>query len=283
MDIAIVGSGTVGTALGVAWVRAGHRVVAATGRGATAERRATWLPTTPLLAVSEAVARAEVVAIGVPDDALASTIAEVAGAVTPGTWVLHLSGAQGLGVLDPIAASGARVLALHPLQTFADVAGALDVLPGCAIAVTALDEEGFAMGERLARDLGGRPFRLDDAQRPLYHAAAVFASNYLVAVSSAGEALFALAGVPEALAAMRPLQEATLANVHRLGPREALTGPAVRGDAGTIDGNLRAIAEVAPHLLAPYVELCRTSLSVAGDRLSPSGRAAVEEVLSRWS
>ena len=131
--------------------------------------------------------------------------------------------------------AGARPLAVHPLQTFADVAGALEALPGCAVAVTADDDDGFVLGETLGRDLGGRPFRLPDAQRPLYHAAAVFASNYLVAVSGAAEVLFSRAGVPEALAAMRPLQEATLANVHRLGPRAALTGPAVRGDAGTIE------------------------------------------------
>ena len=116
---------------------------------------------------------------------------------------------------------------------------------------------GSSLGESLGRDLGGRPFRLPDAQRPLYHAAAVFASNYLVAVSGAADVLFSRAGVPEALAAMRPLQEATLANVHRLGPRAALTGPAVRGDARTIDRNLSAIAATDPELLAPYVALCR--------------------------
>ena len=174
-------------------------------------------------------------------------------------------------------------MALHPLQTFADVAGAIEALAGCAVAVTAADEEGAQLGDGLARDLGGRPFRLADAQRPLYHAAAVFASNYLVAISGAGDALFASAGVPDALAAMRPLQEATLANVHRLGPQAALTGPAVRGDAGTIDRNLSAIAAAMPGLVAPYVALCRTAMGVAGDGLPQTGRDAIEEVLARWS
>jgi predicted short-subunit dehydrogenase-like oxidoreductase (DUF2520 family) len=283
MDIAIVGAGTVGTAVGVAWIRTGHRVVAVAGREATVQRASDWLPGVPIRPIAEAVTGAEVVAIGVPDDALPAVVASVAAAIAPGVWVLHLSGARGLEVLDPIVAAGARPLALHPLQTFADVAGAIEALPGCAVAVTATDEAGSLLGERLGQDLGGRPFRLADAERPLYHAAAVFASNYLVAISGAGEALFSRAGVPDALAAMRPLQEATLANVHRLGTEAAVTGPAVRGDAGTIDRNLSAIAAAAPELVEPYVVLCRTAMGVAGDRVPEPGRHAIEEVLAAWS
>ena len=283
MDIAIVGAGTVGTAVGVAWSRTGHRVVAVVGREPTVARAEAWLPGVPALPIAEAVVGAELVAIGVPDEALPGVVSSIAGSVAAGVSVLHLSGAFGLAVLDPVVAVGARPLAVHPLQTFADIAGALDALSGCAVAVTALDADGFLLGEGLARDLGGLPFRLPDAQRPLYHAAAVFASNYLVAISGAAEALFARAGVPDALGAMRPLQEATLANIHRLGPRGALTGPAVRGDAGTIDRNLTAIAAAAPELIAPYVELCRAAMRVADERLPKTGRRAIEEVLARWS
>ena len=283
MDIAIVGAGTVGTAVGVTWAGVGHRVVAVAGREETVSRAARWLPGVPVLPIAEAVSGAELVAIGVPDDVLREIVSTVASAVSSGVDVLHLSGASGLDVLEPVVEAGARPLAVHPLQTFADVAGALETLPGCAVAVTAADDDGFVLGEALGRDLGGRPFRLPDPQRPLYHAAAVFASNYLVAVSAAADALFSHAGVPEALAAMRPLQEATLANVHRLGPQSALTGPAVRGDAGTIDRNLSAIAAADPELVAPYVALCRTAMLVAGDRLVEPARPAIEEVLARWS
>jgi predicted short-subunit dehydrogenase-like oxidoreductase (DUF2520 family) len=283
MDIAIVGGGTVGTAVGVAWAGAGHRIVAVAGRQETVSRAKTWLPGVPVLPIAEAVAGAELVAIGVPDEVLPAIVSTVASEVTRGVDVLHLSGASGLDVLEPAVEAGARPLAVHPLQTFADVAGALETLPGCAVAVTAADDDGFVLGETLGRDLGGRPFRLPDAQRPLYHAAAVFASNYLVAVSGAADALFSRAGVPEALAAMRPLQEATLTNVHRLGPRAALTGPAVRGDAKTIDRNLSAIAAADPELVAPYVALCRAAMVVAGDRVPASSRPAIEEVLARWS
>jgi predicted short-subunit dehydrogenase-like oxidoreductase (DUF2520 family) len=283
MRIAIVGAGTVGTAVAVRWLEAGHAITAVAGRDATPARVARWLPGVPVVDVGAAPAGAEVVAIAVPDDALPDVVATLAGRVDDGAWALHLSGALGLDVLAPLERAGTRVLAVHPLQTFADVEGAIDALPGAAMAVTARDGEGLALGERLARDLGSRPFALSDEDRPLYHAAAVFASNYLVTVSGAALELFTAAGVPGAEAVMAPLQAATLANVRRLGPQQALTGPAVRGDAGTIARSLDAVAAAAPGLVPAYVALCRAAMDVAGSRLPDDHRRGVEEVLARWS
>ena len=283
MNIAIVGAGTVGTAVAVRWRDAGHTIVGVTGREATQERAARWLPGTAVGRVGDVVRAAEAVAIAVPDREIPGAAADVAEAIRPGEAVLHLSGALGLAVLAPVASAGGVPFALHPLQTFADVEGAIRSLEGTAMAVTAAQDAGWVLGDRLAADLGGRPFRLADADRPLYHAAAVFASNYLVAVSGAATALFDAASVPDALPAMRPLQEASLANVHRLGPRDALTGPAVRGDADTIARNLDAVHAAVPGLVAPYVALCRAAMDVAGTRLARADRDRVEEVLSRWT
>ena len=283
MRIAIVGAGTVGTAVALRWRRAGHTIVGVTGRATTPERAARWLPDVPLGDVAAVVPGADLVAIAVPDRAIADIVAEVAPTLGPAAAAVHFSGALGLQVLAPVVDAGGVALAIHPLQTFADVEGAVAALEGAAIAVTADDEDAATLGERLAVDLGGHPFRLADADRAAYHAAAVFASNYLVATAGAALTLFDAAHVPDALSAMRPLQEATLANVHRLGPRDALTGPAVRGDAETIARNLDAIDSLTPTLVAPYVALCLTAMDLAGDRLDRAGRARVEEVLARWS
>jgi predicted short-subunit dehydrogenase-like oxidoreductase (DUF2520 family) len=206
------------------------------------------------------------------------------GTVAAGTWVTHVSGATGLDVLSPLRERGARRLATHPLQTFPDVDGAVRALPGCRIAITADDDDGFVFGERLATELGAIPFRLRDDLRPLYHAAAVFASNYLVATTAVAERLFATSGVPDPADAMRPLQMATLDNIARLGTGAALTGPAVRGDTATITRNLEALAEHAPDTVAVYVAMCRVALDLAvgAGRLSEAGRAAVVVVLDRW-
>ena len=188
-------------------------------------------------------------------------------------------------MLEPVRAAGAHVLALHPLQTFPDVAGALDRIPGSAMAITASDPESFALGERIADDLGARPFRLEDDARPLYHAAAVFASNYLIVTAAIAEGLFDAAGVPAPIEAMLPLQRASLDNVERLGAAEALTGPAVRGDARTIERHLVALASKAPSVVDAYVALCREALELGSraGRSSDDGRRAVEEVLARWT
>ncbi len=286
MDVAVIGAGRVGTALGVLLARAGYRIVAVSGRAATAERAARSLPGTPVVSPAEAARSAEVVLVGVPDDRIAEVCSGLAreGAFARGCSVVHLSGATGLDALTPARAAGATVLSIHPLQTFPDVDAAVDRIPGSGFAVTALGESGFALGERLATDVGGRPFRLADEMKPLYHAAAVFASNYLVTVTSVAEGLFAKAGIRDPLDLFLPLSQASLDNAAALGPAAALTGPAVRGDAGTVQRNLEALAEAAPEAVPAYVELAAVALSLGGraGRLSPEARAAVEEVLARW-
>jgi predicted short-subunit dehydrogenase-like oxidoreductase (DUF2520 family) len=240
-----------------------------------------------VLDAAAAAAAGELVVSGVPDDLIEPAAWELAAAaaVGPGTWVAHLSGSLGLASLDAVRAGAAGRLALHPLQTFPDVGSALDRFPGCAVAITADDEEGYRLGERLAGDLHGVPFRLADDLRPLYHAAAVFASNYLITASAAAEELFRAAGVPDAAAAMAPLQRASLDNVERLGPGRASTGPAVRGDAGTMERNLGALERHAPRLLPAYVAMARATLDLAerSGRLPEGARDRVEDVLAAWT
>jgi predicted short-subunit dehydrogenase-like oxidoreductase (DUF2520 family) len=282
VDISVVGAGRVGTALAVLWERAGHRIVAVAGGEATRARAATHLPDVPVLEDAEAARGAEVVLIATPDGAISTACAEIAPALEPGAAVVHASGATGLDALA--AASGARRLSVHPLQTCPTVEAAVERIPGAAFAVTATDEEGFALGERLALDAGGHPFRLADEAKPLYHAAAVFASNYLVTVTALAEELERAAGVPDPLVALAPLQAATLSNVLRVGPAEALTGPAVRGDAATVRRNLEALAAGAPEAVRPYVALADLALELAerAGRLPEHGREAVQEVLAAW-
>lgn len=287
MKVAVIGAGRVGTAVAVLLEQAGHRLVGVSGRGETRGRVSAHLPGVSVLDAAEAAAAAELVVIGTPDDAIEPTVAALAAAaaIPPGAWAMHLSGSLGLDVLRPAREAGAHVLAMHPLQTFPNVGSALTGLPGSSIAVTAEDDEGYLLGERLADDLHGVPFRLADELRPLYHAAAVFASNYLVTTSAIAESLFAQAGVPDPAKAMAPLQRASLDHVEELGPARALTGPAVRGDAGTIRRNLEALERHAPGLVPTYVALARSTLDVAerSGRLPPGSRTAVEDVLAAWT
>jgi predicted short-subunit dehydrogenase-like oxidoreductase (DUF2520 family) len=286
MDIALVGAGRVGTALAVLLVRAGHRIVGASGRDRSRARVEAFLPGVPFVPAAEAAEGAEAVVLGVPDDAIAPVCADLAaaGAFREGRFVAHLSGAAPLLALGPARAAGAPVLSLHPLQTVPDVEAGIERLPGSAVAVTAWDEDAFRLGERLAEDAGGRPFRIPEERRALYHAAAVFCSNYLVAVEGLAERLFRAAGVEEPVEAFGPLARATLDNVLRAGPAAALTGPVARGDAGTVRRNLEALSTHAPDAVSAYVALARASLALAdrSGRLSAEGRTRIRGVLDRW-
>jgi predicted short-subunit dehydrogenase-like oxidoreductase (DUF2520 family) len=285
MRVAVVGAGRVGTAVAVLLRRAGHRLTAVSGRGATRDRAARFLPDVPVVDPGEAVIGAELVIVGVPDDLIQTVVASFRNELVAGQWVAHLSGAVGLDALDAAREQGARRLVVHPLQTVPDVAGAIDRIPGSAIAITADDDDGYFLGERIADDLLGEPFRLSDDHRAVYHAAAVFASNYLVATSAVAAELFAAAGISDPIRAMMPLQRATLDNIGQLGPERALTGPAVRGDAGTLERNLAALAAWKPAAIPAYVVMARVALDLAerGGRLTSDRRAACEDVLARWS
>jgi len=286
MDVSVVGAGRVGTALAVGLRRAGHRILAVSGGSSTADRVAQYLPGVPVVAAAEAAREAEVVLIATPDHLIEQTCVALARASSfgDGCAVAHLSGATSLDALSAARSVGATVLSIHPLQTFPDVDLALARLAGSGVAVTALSEQGFALGERLATDVGGCPFRLPDEAKPLYHAAAVFASNYLVSVLALAEGLLEDVGLPEPMAALLPLSRATLDNVEVVGTAAALTGPAVRGDAGTVARNLDALAGHAPSAIPVYVALASVALDLGerSGRLSPEGRSAVEEVLGRW-
>jgi len=285
MDVSVIGAGRVGTALAVLLGRAGHHVVAVSGREDTAGRAARFLEGTPVTSAAEAARAAPTVILGVPDPLIEPAAAQVAGDLQRGAAVVHLSGALGLDALRPAEDAGATPVALHLLQTFPSVEAALERVPGSAAAVTARDDDGYAFGERLATDAGARPFRLADDARPLYHAGAVLASNAVVALLATAARAFEDAGVDDAVTKFLPLSLASVGNVGALGPGDALTGPVVRGDAATVDRNLHALAERTPSAVAPYVALSRAAADLAANagRIDDEQRAAIEEVLRRWT
>jgi predicted short-subunit dehydrogenase-like oxidoreductase (DUF2520 family) len=178
---------------------------------------------------------AELVLLCVPDGA----ISEVARGIVPGPWVAHTSGATRLGALDPHV----RRFGLHPLQTFTKRRGP-EQLDGAHAAVTAETAEAREVGFELARTLGLEPFALDDAARPLYHAGAAIASNYLVTLHRVASELFEAAGAPPE--ALVPLMRRTIDNGFEL------TGPIERGDWETVERHREAIRATRPDLEPLY-------------------------------
>jgi predicted short-subunit dehydrogenase-like oxidoreductase (DUF2520 family) len=186
---------------------------------------------------------AELVLLCVPDTA----IRDVAQGLSPGSWLAHVSGATPLSALDPHE----RRFSLHPLQTFTLARGP-EQLDGAWAAVTAESEEARELAFELARLLGLEPFELEDADRPLYHAGAVVASNYLVALYEAAAGLVAAAGAPPE--ALEPLMRRTIENGFEL------TGPIERGDWETVEAHREAIRRARPDLEPLYDVLAEATV-----------------------
>jgi predicted short-subunit dehydrogenase-like oxidoreductase (DUF2520 family) len=188
----------------------------------------------------------QLVLLCVPDAA----IADVAQGLAPGPLVAHVSGATPLAALDPHV----RRFSVHPLQTFTHARGP-EQLDGAWAAVTAETEEARAAGLWLAGMLGLRPFELADSARTLYHAGAVFVSNYLVTLHRAASLLFESAGVPPE--ALEPLMRRTIENDFEL------TGPIARGDWPTVEAHRAAIRAAHPELEHLYETLAGGTLALA--------------------
>jgi predicted short-subunit dehydrogenase-like oxidoreductase (DUF2520 family) len=188
----------------------------------------------------------ELVLLCVPDGA----IAEVAASRPVGPWIAHVSGATPLAALDPHE----RRFSVHPLQTFTRARGP-EQLDGAWAAVTAETGDAHEAGVWLAETLGLRPFSLDDGARTLYHAGAVFGSNYLVTLHRAASLLFESAGAPPE--ALEPLMRRTMENGFEL------TGPIARGDWATVDAHRAVIRAERPDLAKLYDTLATATAELA--------------------
>jgi predicted short-subunit dehydrogenase-like oxidoreductase (DUF2520 family) len=185
----------------------------------------------------------DVVLLCVPDTA----IPDVSRCLTPGrAWVGHVSGATPLAALDPHE----RRFSLHPLQTF-DRSGDPSQLDGAWAAITGETADGLEVARELAETLGLRPFELADGDRTLYHAGAVFASNYVVTLQRAAVRL----GVPAE--GLVPLMRGTIDHGFEL------TGPIARGDWATVERHKDAIRAQHPELENLYDTLAEATVQLA--------------------
>lgn len=269
LTVGIVSAGRVGTALGVALERAEHVVVSCSAISRTSRQRAERrLPDTQVLPVQDVAANAELLILAIPDAELPGVVAGLAatGSVRPGTIVVHTSGANGIGVLSPLAELGCIPLAIHPAMTFTGSDEDIARLSGACFGITAADDVGFAVAQSLVLEIGGEPFGVREDARALYHAALAHAGNHVITVLlDAVDALRAALRGQELLGqevvgdspggiaerVIGPLARASLENALQRG-QSAMTGPVARGDAAAVSSHLRALSDVDPELAQAY-------------------------------
>ncbi len=265
LTVGVIGPGRAGTGLALAWARAGYDV-RLHGRHAKSVPAPLTLTVGPADAPPPWIGAVAVVVLAVPDDAIPPLAAALAArkAVQADHVILHVSGSRSHDVLHILTSCGAALGSLHPLQTLVEPERAPEHLRGAWAAVEGMPRA-VETAERLARAVGLRPFRLRPGAKPLYHAGAVFASNYFVVVEAVAERLMREAGLTEGEAweALAPLVGGTLDNLRRQGPLAALTGPVARGDVDTLTRHLGALSGTEAEL---YRRLGEAALELARRR-----------------
>lgn len=278
LSVGVIGTGRAGSVLGAALARAGHKVVAAYGVSDLSRLRAeALLPEVPLVTPEEVLAKADLVLITVPDDVLSELVTGLSatGAFRAGQFIAHASGRYGIEVLDPATRAGALPLALHPAMTLTGTSLDLERISGAPFGVTA-PEELRPVAEALVVEMGGDPVWVPEEHRALYHAALANGANHLVTLVAQSIDLLHAAGVEHPQRLLGPLLFAALDNSLRSGD-SALTGPVVRGDAGTVAAHVDVINEVSVEARRAYVAMAR----LTADRALANGmlRATQAEAL----
>jgi predicted short-subunit dehydrogenase-like oxidoreductase (DUF2520 family) len=273
-SIGIAGGGRVGQALGRLLHENNQPVVCVACRTPERSRAAATFigPNVAAVTYAELSDRVGRVLVCVPDAAL-DMVAD--GLLLHSGVALHTCGALGPEALRAMAARGVSCGAIHPLQTIAEPAAGARALRSVAFAVSG-EGPALAWAEQIVHIAHGRVLRIDESLRPLYHAAAVMASNYMTAVMAAAEEMMTAAGVSPSVArdALAPLASTSLENVFRMGPVAALTGPIERGDTATVAAHLHAIAGLSPAVNGLYRAAGMQALAVARRKGLAEERAA---------
>jgi predicted short-subunit dehydrogenase-like oxidoreductase (DUF2520 family) len=265
MKIGIVGTGKVGTTLGIALERTGHAVMSA--------------PSRDIDLVQKLADQAEVLFLTVSDDAVADVAARIR--PQPGAGVVHCSGSLALDALATLP-RGVRTASFHPLQMFADVQSALESLPGTTVFLEG-DDTLVNELETLALQIKTVPVRLRVSNRALYHAAGNYAGPFVIALLREAAKLWSHLGLTEeqTIRALAPLIRGTLAGVEKTGLAQGMGGPVARGDSRTIERHLEAFRTNAPDQISLYRTLCERTIPLALERgtLQPEAAQRIKHLL----
>ncbi|WP_428236955.1 Rossmann-like and DUF2520 domain-containing protein [Gracilimonas sp.] len=262
--ITIIGLGSVGSALLNVLTRSGYEVISVFNRSEIDPKLIRNFPDTYF---SKGLPNnenklGELTFLTVSDDAIDSVATQLSERCTDlsDKSVVHCSGVHASKILLPLSKRGASIASFHPMKAITPKTSSFEN--------TWFDAEGDGAAirrlEDLADSLTAHVFEVDPKAKPLLHASAVVASNYLVVLAELVTKISALGGVPEdtALKAITPLMENTLRNVKELGVTEALTGPIARGDLKTVKQHVEKLKN-APELLSLYKTLGTEAVKIA--------------------
>lgn len=236
----LIGGGHLGRALGRLFAGSGVFIVqdVLTRSPASASDAVAFIGAGRAVASLAELRPADAVMLAVSDDQIEAVSAALD--LAPGTVLFHCSGARSSAALH--AGAGVVTASVHPVRSFADPAAVAADFTGTWCGIEG-DGTALALLRPAFEAIGARCVVIDAAAKTVYHAASVFASNYLVTVMDAALRAYQAAGIDEATARALagPLATETLQNVLRMGARPALSGPIARGDMATVDRQQQAL------------------------------------------
>lgn len=266
--VAIVGCGRTGSALGVMLAQKGYPFSGLASRSLDSARRLAARCGIDRYSdrASSITRESDIILLTTPDDAIQQACERLVqeNGISSGAAVLHCSGAHPSTILASARTAGAAIGSMHPLQSFASTEVIGNPFLGIQMAIEG-DDAACRKAREIAIDLEAHPIAIGTETKPLYHAAAVVASNFLVVLMDMALRLNAAAGIPceEGFAVLKPLITGTIHNIERIGPQAALTGPVVRSDLQTVKTHLQAMQAHAPEWLPLYRSLVRGTAELA--------------------
>jgi predicted short-subunit dehydrogenase-like oxidoreductase (DUF2520 family) len=241
----LIGAGHVGRVLGQLLARHGQFQIqqVLTRSAVSAQQAVDFIGAGSVASAYEQLQPAAVHVLAVGDDQIVAACVALAQAVPlQGSVVFHCSGALASDRLQAARDAGALVASVHPIRSFADPAAVAAQFSGTFCGIEG-DQGALAILTPALQAIGAQPVPIKASAKTVYHAAAVFASNYLVTVLDAALRAYQAAGIPEAVARQlaQPLAAESMANVFRLGAAAALSGPIARGDLATVARQQEAV------------------------------------------
>lgn len=216
------------------------------------------------------IQHADILLLSVSDTGLSPVITQLQPFLQTHQQVAHFAGRFDSSILAPLQEKGAEVGSLHPLQPISFDQNTNDGLfAGVSVGVEGQSKTIRNTLTDLIQMLGGNAFSLQGVDRAGYHAAAVFASNYVVTLAAVAQELMQTSGISQqTLPLLVPLMEQAIANIKNRGLPDALTGPIARADQGAIDAHLQCLNQTHPSLAPLYTSLAQHTLPIAAAQRS---------------
>lgn len=266
MNFGIVGAGIVGTAIAIRLREAGYNLVGVRTRSQSSYERFCRYLQWEERPLEEWILEADLVFFTTQDAMIPVAAKELMdkGLYREGQYWIHCSGSTSSRAMVVDPQKDLNYLSLHPLQAFAGIEEAVELIPGTHFGI---EGDGIELGREIVTKLGGIPHLLNPQQKPLYHGGAVVASNYLVTLAALAVRLFEEAGIErkEALESLIPLMKGALQNLEKVGLPQALTGPIARGDVNVIQEHLEHMPE---ELSLVYRALGRYTLEIGQAKMA---------------